>query len=493
MRCAIPPLFGTCAILLLGWQVAACTGRQNATVEVVAIGAPESAFKTTGELSTGAQLLLGATAEGLVTLDEQAQVVPGVADRWIVTDDGLSYIFRLRDGTWPDGSTMTAESARAALRSAINGLQGTAIAGDLADISDIRVMTGRVVELRLTHPRPELLMLLAQPELGLLQRGKGGGPMRMKRDKNVAILSLLDPEELGLPAVANWQDKVRELRLRALPASAALARYNRGEASAVLGGKIEQFPMVDAAGLSRGAIQLDPVTGLFGLAVVHDDGFLADPANREAIAMAIDRQGMIAALGLGGWTATNRIVASGIEDDPGGAPERWTAMSVAERQAMAAARVARWRAGKADPVRLRLAMPQGPGADILFARLAADLAKAGLAAERVGENDAADLSMVDAVARYPRIGWFLGQLSCAGQRGLCSAEADALADQADAAPDPATRDSLLIRAEAKLTEANVYIPFGPPIRWSLVRGDTTGFAPNRLGYHPLMLLALRPK
>ena len=487
------PLIGICAIFLLGWQLTACVSRQDATVEVVAIGAPESAFKTAGQLSTGAQLLLGATAEGLVTLDEQAQVVPGVADRWIVTDDGMSYIFRLRDGNWPDGSTMTAESARAALRSAISGLQGTVLARDLADISDIRVMTGRVIELRLAHPRPELLMLLAQPELGLLQRSRGGGPMRMKRDRNVAILSLLDPEELGLPAVANWQDQIRELHLRALPASAALARYNRGEANAVLGGKIEQFPLVDAAGLSRGAIQLDPVIGLFGLAVVHDDGFLADPANREAISLAIDRQGMIAALGLGGWTATNRIVAAGIEDDPGGVPERWATMNLAQRQALAASRVARWRVGKAAPVRLRLAMPQGPGADIMFARLAADLAKVGLAAERVGLDDAADLRLIDAVARYPRIGWFLGQLSCEDQPSLCSADADTLADQAEDAPDPATRTSLLSRAEAKLTEANVFIPFGPPIRWSLVRGDTTGFVPNRLGYHPLMPLALRPK
>jgi hypothetical protein len=39
----------------------------------------------------------------------------------------------------------------------------------------------------------------------------------------------------------------------------------------------------------------------------------------------------------------------------------------------------------------------------------------------------------------------------------------------------------------------VFIPFGPPIRWSLVRGDITGFYPNRLGYHPLMPLALRPR
>lgn len=492
MRRALP-LIGICAVLLLGGQLTGCVNRQDAAIEAVAIGAPESIFKATGQLPAGAQLLLGASAEGLVALDEQAQVVPGVADRWIVADDGLSYIFRLRDGNWPDGSALTAESARVALRSAISGLQNTPMARDVSDISDIRVMTGRVIELRLTHPRPELLMLLAQPELGLQQRARGAGPMRMKRDENVAILSLIDPEELGLPAVANWQGQIREVRLRALPARLALARYNRGEANAVLGGSIEQFPLVEAVGLSRGAIQLDPVIGLFGLAVVHDDGFLSEPGNREAIALAIDRQGLIAALGLGGWTPTNRIVGAAIEDDPGGVSERWTTLSLTERQSLAASRVTRWRAGKAAPVRLRLALPQGPGADIVFARLAADLARIGLAAERVGADDAADLRLVDSVARYPRIGWFLNQLSCASRRSLCSAEADKLAGEADNTPDTATRSALLTRAEAKLTEANVFIPFGPPIRWSLVRGDTTGFAANRLGYHPLMPFAFRPK
>ncbi len=484
---------GSFATLMTAAQLAGCGSHQGTMVDIVAIGAPDSAFESGGRLPPAAQLLRGATAQGLVALDERGQVVPGVADRWIVTDDGLSYIFRLRDGSWPDGGKLTAESARAALRQAILGLQGTSMARDLAGIGEIRVMTGRVVELRLEHPQPELLLLLAQPELGLLQRGRGAGPMRLKRDKQLATLSLLDPEELGLPVVANWQDRVRKLRLRALPAQAAIASFNRGEVSAVLGGKIEQFPLVDAVGLSRGAIQLDPVMGLFGLAVVHDDGFLAEPANREAIAMAIDREGLIAALGVGGWTATSRIVATGVEDDPGGVGERWPNMRLAERQSVAAARVTRWRGSKPGPVKLRLAMPQGPGADLLFARLAGDLAKAGLVAERVGEGDAADLRLVDAVARYPRAGWFLNQLSCGSQRSLCSAEADKITAEAGAAPDPAARAALLSRAEAKLTEANVFIPFGAPIRWSLVRGDTTGFVANRLGYHPLMPLALRPK
>lgn len=209
--------------------------------------------------------------------------------------------------------------------------------------------------------------------------------------------------------------------------------------------------------------------------------------------MAIDRGALISALGLDGWAATSRIVPPEAEDAPAGVNERWPNLSLTERRAVAAARVLRWRGGKREPVRLRLAMPRGPGADRLFAALANDLAAVGLAAERVGAADAADLRLVDAVARYPRAGWFLNQLSCDIQKAACSAEADRLAGEASAATDPAARARLLAEAEAMLTQTNSFIPFGAPIRWSLVRGSTTGFALNRLGYHPLMPLALRPK
>ena len=53
--------------------------------------------------------------------------------------------------------------------------------------------------------------------------------------------------------------------------------------------------------------------------------------------------------------------------------------------------------------------------------------------------------------------------------------------------------SPLADAEAELTKANVYIPFGAPIRWAMVRGDVAGFAANRWNVHPLMPLAQRPK
>ncbi|MDR2856858.1 MAG: ABC transporter substrate-binding protein [Novosphingobium sp.] len=480
--------------LLTALLLAACGSYKNAAVNVVTIGEPATPFEQGARLSLPARLVRGATVEGLVGFDEQGRIVPALADRWIVTDDGLSYIFRLRDGTWGNGSPLTAPALRNALRETIASLRGTPLALDLGGIDEIRVMAGRVIEIRLASPMPNLLQLLAQPELGLSWQGQGAGPMRLHREGDTALLTAMPPESRGLPAIEGWSRKVRPLRLAALPAGEAVARFNRGEADVLLGGRIEDFPLARSVGLIRGTIQLDPVTGLFGLAVTGNTGFLAAPENREALAMAIDRDALMEPFGVGGWTATNRLVAFGVEDDPGAVGERWAGMSIEERRTQAAARVSRWRQTQpgAPGVRLRIALPRGPGSDMVFDRLQADFKLIGIEAQRAGPNDEADLRLLDVVARYPRVGWFLNQLNCKAGRGLCSDDADRIAARAQHTADPAARSDLLADAEATLTRANVFIPFGTPIRWSLVRGDVTGFAPNRWNIHPLMPLALRP-
>src|SRR5687768_5981644 len=99
---------------LLASALAGCWRSDDGAVQVVFIDTPESLFASGVRLSPGAQHLRAATGAGLVTLDTQGEVIPALADRWIVTDDGRSFIFRLRDGTWPDGQELTAESVRAA-------------------------------------------------------------------------------------------------------------------------------------------------------------------------------------------------------------------------------------------------------------------------------------------------------------------------------------------------------------------------------------------
>jgi hypothetical protein len=42
-----------------------------------------------------------------------------------------------------------------------------------------------------------------------------------------------------------------------------------------------------------------------------------------------------------------------------------------------------------------------------------------------------------------------------------------------------------------LLNENVFLPLGAPVRWSLVSGESQGFALNRWGLHSLLPMAMR--
>ena len=481
-------------VLALASALAGCGKRDEGLVRVSLLGTPAMLTEArAARLSAPAQLLRAATAEGLVGFDAQGRVVPALADRWIVTEDGQSYIFRLRNGTWPDGSMITGEAAAKALERTLRGLRGTPLALDLAAIDSIRAMAGRVVEIRLSYPVPDLLALLAQPDLGLPHKGVGAGPMKLQRHGKVVELTPIAPELRGLPAEENWRQGVRELRVRAEPAETAVQRFDQGFADVVLGGAADTLPLVKTAGLSRGTVRLDPVIGLFGLVFAHNDGFFAEPGNREALAMAVDREALLREFNVAGWLPTTRIVSPDVADDTGAVGERWTGLDIAARQRIARGRVARWVTfGKhMDPI--RIALPPTPGGAIIFARLDADFGAIGLDARQVDPDAPADLRLFDTVARYGRASWFLNQLSCAAKTSVCSEEGDSKVAEALAEPDRAARAALLTEGENMITAANGFIPIARPLRWSLVRGDITGWAANPWGFHPLLPLALAPK
>ena len=480
----------------LGLAVGGCGGGDNSALTMAVVGAPDDPFETGARLSPAGQMVQAATVEGLVAFDEQGRVIPALADRWIVTDDGESYIFRLRDGTWRNGDEITAQSAKQALDGAIKALRGTPFGLDLGGIDEIRVMAGRVIEIRLERPMPYLLQLLAQPELGLSHKGEGSGPMALERKGNLAHLSPIDPARLGLPEIQDFASRTRMLSLEALPGKDAVDRFNEGNADLVTGGRIQDFLLTRSVGLMRGTIQLDPVIGLFGLQVMDDRGFLGDPARREALAMAIDRSALMAPFGLGNWTPTTRLVSPSLDGDLGTIGERWLDQQMDQRRAAAGQRVRAFLAAQPPPrlatVPLTIWLPEGEGSKVLLQQLSNDFAAIAVSLTRVDEPDKADLLLVDDVARYPRVSWFLNRLSCAARRGLCSADADARVAQAGTLAD-VERASMLAEAEAELTAANVFIPFGPPIRWSLVRGSVEGFSANTWGWHPLMPLAWLPR
>jgi ABC-type transport system substrate-binding protein len=359
-------------------------------------------------------------------------------------------------------------------------------------------MAGRVVEIRLSSPVPMLLQLLAQPELALVHGPSadsgGSGDMRLVRDGDSAVLSMKPPAARGIPAESDWEAHVRAVDLHAASAARAVAEFGDGEVDVVLGGRIGALPLADTGPLSRGTVRLDPALGLFGLQVRRAQGLLASAQGREAIAMALDRPQLIAAFNIGGWVPTTRVVAPGLPGDPGYVGERWADSAIEDLRAVAAGRVGGWRrANGGAEARLTLAIGQEPGLDLLFRELAAQLSTIGVRLERVRDGAPADFVLVDRVARYAEPRWFLNQFNCKLGNGLCDADADFLVRQAMGEIDPVARATSFAEAESALTLANVYIPFGSPLRFSLVRGNVDGFTANPWAFHPLPPLATIPR
>lgn len=460
-------------------------------IDVAVIGDPESLFQQGVRLSAAAQQVRAASFEGLVAFDQSGQIVPALAERWIVTPDGQSYIFRLRNATWPDGEQISGQDVRALLLDTMARLDGTSLGQDLAKITEVRAMTGRVVELRLSSPMPEFLRLLAQPELGFVKSGSGAGPMVTSRNDGVQTvqLSALPPEARGLPAREDWEDVARDVFVRSMPAEQAVEAFANGEIDLLLNGRLSSFPLSQLGPLSRGAIQVDPSMGLLGLVIRNDDGVLRDPARREALSMALDRQALIQPFGLGGWQPTTWIVPPSAFDTPPYPESRWGALSLDERRAIAARRISEWKGQSGEEAVLRIGLPPGPGSDLLFAQLAQAWGRIGVEIEQVAPGAGADLELRDRLSRYSSPRWYLNQFNCRLEIGLCSPEADELVRQSLALRDTDAKRQAFADAHAALVNEEVFIPFGAPVRWSLVRGALSGYVANQWGLHPLFPLS----
>lgn len=481
-----------CLLLLSLAFLGSCgPSNDNGPIEVAIIGEPESLFEQGVRLSPAAQHVRAATVEGLVALDPAGQIVPAIAERWIVADDGLSYIFRLRASDWPDGEPVTAADIRQLLRDTIARLEGTSLGLDLAKITDIRAMTGRVIEVRLSSPMPEFLRLIAQPELGLVKSGSGSGPMVMSQDDEqmLARLSALPPEERGLPAREDWEEIARTLTVQAMPVEASVEAFSSGAVDLLLNGRLSGFPLAELGPLSRGTVQVDPALGVFGLAFRSDDGLLADPGRREALSMALDRSGLIEPFGLGGWQPTSWIVPPSLLGGAELDPDRWSDLDIDARRNIAAQRIAQWQPAEGEAREVRVSLSDGPGSDLLFQQLAQNWAAIGVAAIRVAPGEGADLEMRDRLARYSSPRWFLNQFNCELEIGLCSAEADELVQQSLTIRDPEAKQQAFVQAHATLVAEEVFIPLGAPVRWSLVRGAIGAYVPNQWGLHPLFPLS----
>lgn len=434
--------------------------------------------------------LMQATAQGLIRFDGSGQIEPGLAIRWDVSDDGLYYTFRLDDRAGIDADNVARRLRVAIARSSRNPLRPM-----LGAVDEIVAVTPEVIEIRLKAPRPNLLQILAQPELGLAaSRTLGGtGPLRVEERGTSGILlgPIADKADRDPPSEA--EKERQQVRLRGERAALAVARFRGGATQVVLGGRFQDLAVARAANLPANVLRFDPVAGLFGLAIVDTKGLAGNADARRALSMAIDRERIVAAFGVKGWRSAITLVPGGIADLAAPAVPDWTAMPLGDRQASAAGAIARLRADRArqrgasadtTAAPLRVALPKGPGARLLFALIRADWARIGVAAEAVGGEDDADLRLVDLVAPADTASWYLRHFTCDRSPACDAAADDALAAGREAVTLP-ERNTLLARADQALVRVTPFIPIASPLRWSLAPPQLGAFKENARGTHPL--------
>lgn len=117
--------------------------------------------------------------EGLTCIDENtSQAVPGVAESWAASPDGLTYTFHLRAGAcWSNGDPLTAEDFAYSIRRALSPRLASEYSylfyaiknaeafntGKITDFSKVgvRAMDARTLRLDMEHPCPYLPALAA--------------------------------------------------------------------------------------------------------------------------------------------------------------------------------------------------------------------------------------------------------------------------------------------------------------------------------------------
>lgn len=479
---------GVLALLAALTALSACSGgidNNRLRVDVVE-DSPREISVGRLPLSPASAYLRNATAQGMVAFDAEGRVVPALASRWIVTDDDLGYIFRLQKTRWNNGREVRSDEVAAALKARVAELRGSRFGDELANIDRILPMTGKVVEIRLKAPIPNLLELLAQPEFGMIHKANGSGPMVAERvSGNLQLRNRIDKVDGSIA----FDEK--RVFLSAHTPSRALARFALGQNDLVLNGRFEHLPLLTATDGNQAGTRFDAVPGLFGLLVRGNGPFLSNAANRDALAMAIDRPRLLTSFGITEWREMLTLAPEALSNREQLPRPGWTSQNIQQRKSNARLIIANWEGANGNVRTLRIAMPRGTGSRILFARLRSDLAAIGLEVERVTYSQEADLVLVDRVADISSPGWYLDQMSCRATP-ICSEEADQLLDEARSAPTREERIRLWGQAERALIATRNFIPIANPVRWSLVRDGLLGFAQNPRGWHPLQYLGRDP-
>ncbi|MEK6273851.1 MAG: ABC transporter substrate-binding protein [Actinomycetota bacterium] len=248
----------------------------------------------------------------LVEAWPERTIVPSLAERWEISDDGLRYVFHLRvDLRWSDGEPLTAHDVEFGIKRVLdpqrpgpsapiyfaleNGEDYYLGLNDDADRIGVRALDDRTVEFRLVAPTPYFMNVVNRPDGGpqprhAIERDGDAwtdsskqvvsGPFRQLERSNERLVLVRNDAYTGIHS-----GNVERVELTAATADEGLEPLDRGEADLV---RVMYTPRTSDHVRSRQGGS-GPLTWTAYLGFKHSHPAVGNVDLRRALASALDR------------------------------------------------------------------------------------------------------------------------------------------------------------------------------------------------------------
>lgn len=301
---------------------------------------PETVDPALNSAVDGGEMILHAF-EGLLKLDENGDPEAGQAEKWEVSEDGLTYTFHLRDGLkWSDGSDLTAEDfvyswqrvcdpnvAAPYAETVLGMVEGydKAVAGDIEKLG-VEAKDDKTFVVHLANPCPYFESLAAFATLNPVQKETietNGDAWATEADTYISngpfyMAEWVPGSYVLMKKNPNYWDadsiKLDGIKFNLIEdANAAYSAYQTGEILMVKDVPTEEIPSLK----DNDEFHVEPLIGTYYISLNLEKAPFDNKLVREALSLAIDREYVANTLMQGTYSPAGNIVGPGWKDTDG--------------------------------------------------------------------------------------------------------------------------------------------------------------------------------
>ena len=301
--------------------------------------------------------VLGDLFEGLLTYDASGALVPGAAESWTISDDGKTYVFKLRDARWSNGDPVKAGDFVFSFRRLLDPTTGAEYANLYYPIKNaekiakgeappgalgVRAIDDKTLEISLERPTPYFLAVVAHQtaapvnprnveEFGRAFAKPGNlvsnGAFRLAAfTPNDETVLVKNPFFHAAREVAIDREVIESIDDRA----AAFLRFRAGEIDTYDDAPADELAFVRET--LKDEFHVAPTLGVLYLAFNTKKPPFDDARVRNALSMVIDREFLADSIWGGAMSPAYAFVPPGIDNYVSGVAADFRRLSPIERE-----------------------------------------------------------------------------------------------------------------------------------------------------------------